>query len=440
MTIFAFLDRFSKTLPHKICLINGSTAVTYRELSNEVELLASKLASRFNKGEKILVKHAEPIKQLCLLLAASKAGVITILIDPLADEFLIQETMKKAGASCCIDAETKLHAGEVGFLPNISESDIFLGALSSGSSGKPKLIWRDHQSWRRAFPVQSRVFNLSSEDILLIAGSLIYTANLNSCLHLLHEGGTVVISKKAVPRTWIKEIKAQEITAVFMVPTNYRILLNAVKEPMKKVMSLISAGAKMNLNTVEELLKVFPQARFYEYYGTGELGHISYASSVDLQKNPDSVGKQFPGVKIWTENEEIWVESPYLAPDYSPKAGSGDLGFINDEGFLFLLGRKDNVINKGGVKVLAEQVEKVLSLYPGVVEAAVGGLADLIRGEKVVAWIERDTTEITAKELRSHCRKNLPKHYRPQEYNFIDKIPKNANGKVDRKRLKAGLV
>lgn len=435
MLIYDNLKYFSRTQPNKTCLIKGSTAITYKELDSMVNIFSHRMGNWVKKGDAILIKLNDPVRQLIYLLSISKLGAASVLIDPSTPQKLCADLMKKANAYFCIDDDFSLQNNEVKILPEVKAEDLFLGALSSGSTGAPKLIWRDHQSWVSAFPEQSRVFGLSGSDTMFLSGSLIYTGNLNSCLHILYEGGTVVFARNNLSRSWIEEIKGCNISSIFMVPANYRTLLKAAKTPMIHVKSIITAGSKMDIDTVRGLIKYFPEAKVYEYYGASELGHVSYSRTEDLLRNPSSVGKAFPKVNLRIENDLVWVESPYIAPDYKPKATVGDIGKVDKEGYLYLTGRKDNVINKGGVKISPEYVEEVLNSCPGITESAVKGIDEDIRGQKVAAWIVKSSPELTVKDIRAYCRQNLPRHACPQEFYFIEDIPRNINGKLDRNKL-----
>jgi len=439
MLIYDNLKTFSRIQPDKICLINGSTVLTYQELAGKVDSVAYRMANLIKKGDKLLIKLDNAVSQLCCLLGIARLGAAAIIVDPSTPDKMCDDLMEKAGAICCVDDKFCLPEDMVQTLPEVKPEDIFLGALSSGSTGSPKLIWRDHQSWVSAFAVQSRVFGLNGADTLFLSGSLIYTANLNSCLHLLHEGGTVVIAQNSLPRTWIKEINEYNVSAIFMVPANYRTVVRAVETPLKKVKTLISAGAKMDIETVKQLMRCFPQAGVCEYYGASELGHITYSLTEDLLEHPGSVGKAFPNVKVWIEKDLIWVESPYVAPAYKPNATIGDMGEMDEEGYLYLLGRENNIINKGGFKIIPEHVEGIINRCPGITESVVIGIDDQIRGQKVAVWIIKSNSSLTVEDVKAYCRQNLPRHACPQVFKFIEIIPRNNNGKVDRNKLKSSI-
>lgn len=426
----------NESLGNKICLIQGNVQLTYQEFTRQINDLAYRLATELKKGDKVLLKLSNPLDQLLYFFGILKAGGSCIFVDLATPEEICKNLMATHNINIYIDKNFPLPNSKVSSLPESNEQDLFLGALSSGSTGTPKLIWRNHESWVRAFPSQSIIFHLSNTDTLYLVSSLSYTANLNACLHILFEGGTVVFSGNSMPRTWLQEIIDNQVTAIFMVPANYKILLKNIKAPLTQVTSLVTCGAKMDLATVKALVEYFPIAEICEYYGASELGHVSYSKTEDLLERPTSVGKAFPHVTISIEDETIWIESPYIAPNYRPKATVGDLGKLDTKGYLYLLGRKHGMINTSGVKVIPEQVETVLLQCPGISEAVVGGIDDPIRGQKVCAWIVKSKAALTAADIFDFCKAKMRPHHCPQKIIFLDEIPLNQNGKIDRIRLK----
>lgn len=426
-------------LANKYCLIHGNIKFTYKEFTEQVDGLALRLATEVKKGDRVLLKISDPVAQLMYFFGIIKAGGSCVFIDASASEELCTELIGLHNISLYINESFLLPSVAAVRLPDIQPEDIFLGALSSGSTGKPKLIWRDHISWTSAFTHQSKTFNLCSADTLFLVGALVYTANLNACLHMFSLGGTVVIAANGRPRTWLQEIMAYKVNAIFMVPANYKMLIKVFDKPLPWVKSIVAGGAKMDLHIVQQLVEYFPKSGIYEYYGASELGHVSYMATEDLLVNPRSVGKPFPGVKAWIEDDIIWVESPYLAPAYRPRATVGDLGRLDAAGNLYVLGRKNGLINSGGVKIIPEQVETVLCQCPGVSQAVVDGIDDDIKGQRVCAWVVKTNPVLTAVDILSFCRTKLRRHYCPQKIIFVEELPLNTNGKIDKLRLKEEL-
>ena len=249
-----------------------------------------------------------------------------------------------------------------------------------------------------------------------------YTANLNSALHILSEGGTVVFSERLHPRGWIGEIEQNNVTSIFMVPSHYRILVKNMKAPLYEIRSILSTGEKMDKETAVALIKLFPNANICEYYGASELGHVSYINAKEIIRG-NSVGKAFPGVSFWIEDESVWVKSPYLAPEFRPKATVGDLGKLDEQGNLYILGRKNDTINKGGIKLSPLKIEKVLRKHPQILQVMVFGIKHPIKGEQVSAVIVKKYPELTYEKVVAFCRIHLPLHACPQRIKFVESIP-----------------
>lgn len=424
------------SFPAKTCLSWGSQRLTYRQLAEQTDEMACCLATQIKPKDIVLIKLARPLEQLLYFFAVIKAGGICLLADATTSDELCAHLIQSHNIRLCIDSHYTLPAKQVATLPPALPQDCFLGALSSGTTGTPKIIWRSHTSWVSAFAAQSRIFKLSGADTLYLAGSLVYTANLNACLHLLAEGGTVVFASSGMPRTWVQEITDRQISALFMVPANYKRLLSALRVPLPAITSLVTAGAKMDLATLKRLPTYFPSAQICEYYGASELGHVSYLLAEDILAHPAAVGRAFPGVTITIKADQtIWVKSPYLAPAYQPEASVGDLGELDENGFLYLWGRKNGLINTGGVKVIPEQVEQVLLTCPGVVQACVAGVSDALRGEKIYAWLVAPS--LTTAQVLDFCHRQLLPHCHPQRIIFIQEMPLTTTGKIDRQRLRA---
>lgn len=436
MLIHGFMAAAGGEQLHKICLIHGDTRLTYGDFISRTDCLARRLAGRIASGDRVLVRLADPLAQLFYFFAIIKAGGACVLIDAATAADVMASVMERHGLTLCIDEQFQPPATACP-LPASTPEMIFFGAFSSGSTGRPKLIWRDHQSWSSAFIQQSRVFGLDCSSVLYLVGSLVYTANLNACVHMLAAGGTVVFAGSGMPRSWAGEMAACQATAVFMVPANYRRLLPAMPEPLPAVMSVTSCGAKLDADTARRLKRCFPRARIIEYYGASELGHVSYQTADELIDRPGSVGRAFPGVTISIADNVVWVESPYLAPAYRPKATVGDLGRLDADGRLYLEGRLQGLINSGGVKVVPEQVEDVLRQCPGVAEAAVGGIADPVRGQAVCAWLVKSRPDLKSRDVLAFCRGRMFAHCCPKRIIFVDAMPLTASGKIDKKRLPA---
>ncbi|GAB6099891.1 hypothetical protein JCM16358_17700 [Halanaerocella petrolearia] len=435
MLIHETIKQHAQQNPTKACLINGQKKVSYQELNQQVTTIASKLTTLTQLQDKIIIKLANPIKELLYLLGAAKAGLTSVLIDTELPAKNYQNIIQRIDPKIIIDQQFRLPQQKADKLPTVKDDYLFLGALSSGSTGEPKIIWRNHKSWVSAFPHQSELFNLDNSDRLLLVGPLVYTGNLNSAIHLIYEGGTIVFSESNFPNRWLTDIAKHNISALFMVPAHYRILIKRLKEPIQHIKSVVSTGAKLDISTVKQLQHYFPKAQICQYYGASELGHVSYALAEDMIKKPDTVGKIFPEVTAWTKDNLVWVKSPYLATSYQPQATANDLGRIDEDNYLHLFGRADDVINQGGVKVNLNHIKEILTNYPKIDQTAIISLNNQLKGKEVAAAIVKNDTGLTKQQVRDFCQTNLSKSKQPQKILFIKEIPTTKVGKIDYKKL-----
>lgn len=450
MLIFSGIYKNAKEDPSKLCMSLENTKITYGELTKSIDEKAEILSAMYAKGAKVIIKNKNPINTLINFLACSRAGLISIPVDIKMLPITLEKITDMINPCCIIDDEFMYNNCEKQgikkheikdftkegrfLLQGVKDTDIFLGALSSGTTGHNKVIYRDHISWTSAFKYQSEIFHISCKDTLFLVGSLCYTANLNSAIHILNEGGSIVFSKSIYPKTWINEIEKNNVSSIFMVPAHYRLFLKELKDNIYNVKSLLSCGDKLDMDTIRTLKERFPKAQICEYYGASELGHISYINFGEDFKI-DSVGKAFPQVEFWIEDDLIWVKSPYIAPDFRPKATVGDIGRIDKADNLYLMGRKNNTINKGGVKILPYNIEKVLNEHPKVIKSFVFGVKHSIKGQEIAAIILPKDNELTVKEIMEYCRKNLESHCYPQKVKIEKDLKLNLSGKIDRSEL-----
>ena len=147
------------------------------------------------------------------------------------------------------------------------------------------------------------------------------------------------------------------------------------------------------------------------------------------------VGKAFPQVKFWLENNLIWVKSPYITPNFRPKATVGDIGKIDGQGNLYVLGRKNNTINKGGVKILPYNIEKVLNNHPSVLKSVVFGIKHPVKGEETGAVILSKDDTLTEKYIREYCKTHLKPYLQPRKIRIVKNFKLNSNGKIDMNAL-----
>ena len=338
------------------------------------------------------------------------------------------------------------------------QQDLFYMGPTSGSTGSPKAILRTHASWIQSFDLMTKLFGMPYR--LLAPGSLAFSATLIAVLHCLHEGGTVYLPSPILQARLAGLMEREAITHAFFVLARLRSILDTAGERRSDLpVTIVTAGDKLDGDTRRRMATLFPDGRLYEYYGSAEMGFVSYMEPETGDSNPDSVGRLCPGVACELRDVHgvpvptgtpgiIHVRSPYQFAGYAhsmPVSPSdwvtvGDRGWFDHAGLLYLLGRDEDQLNIGGAKIFATEVERVLLLHPAVRDAAVAGLSDRLRGQVVgAAIVLADGATTTSAELRRWCRERLPRVGVPRRIWLLPGLPRNTAGKVDRGRLREVL-
>lgn len=306
-------------------------------------------------------------------------------------------------------------------------SNIFQVA-TSGSTGDKKFLQRSFESWNDFFPTQNKIFRVDETSRLFMHGNLEFTGNLNAFASILHAGGTVVTTDKFAPKTWLELIATA--TNIYLVPTKLNLL--ATGNPLKNIRAIFTGSQVLTEAQSLALMKKFPAAEIFLYYGASELNYITHKKiSAENVADVQNLGKTFDGVKIFIRDGKIFVDTPFHVEDFPNPGTVGDCGYINSGGDLIFLGRGEDFINRGGVKIFASTVEQKLLTIAGVEAAAVVKVADKIRGENFLAYVVGTAD-------KKIIRQTLSSAELPREIIFVESLPLNSSGKVDKKILSAG--
>lgn len=296
---------------------------------------------------------------------------------------------------------------------------------TTGSTGAPKIFRRTFESWADFFPTQNKIFRVDETSRLFMHGSLDFTGNLNALLSILHAGGSVVTTDKFAPKTWLELI--ERATNVYLVPAKLALL--ATGKPLANVRSVFTGSQVLTESQSLALLEKFPAAEIFLYYGASELSFVTYKKiSAENAGDVHNLGKPFDGVKIFTRDGLIYVDTSFAVEGVEMPATVGDAGRIVD-GDLIFIGRGEDFINRGGVKIYASAVESKLQSIDGVEAAAVVKVGDKIRGENFIAYV-------VGRADKKIIRQALTPAESPKEIIFVESLPLNASGKVDKNSLK----
>ena len=347
----------------------------------------------------------------------------------------------------------------------VSPEDVVQIAYTSGTESKPKGAMLSHRALMSQY--HSCIFDgrYDTEDVSLHALPLFHCAQLHCFLMpYLYVGATNVIMHKADPLEMIKLIEQYQITHTFAPPTVWIGILNhpEFKNHNHRSLQKAAYGASiMPVEVIKQLAVTFRGLQLWNYYGQTEMGPVAtILKPEDQLLKPGSAGKPVLNVETRLMDDdgrfvpagivgEIvhrsgHVMSGYLDdPEKTSEAfafgwfHSGDLGRFDEDGYLYVVDRKKDMIKTGGENVASREVEEVLYLFPGIEEAAVIGLPDPKWIEVVAAVVvPQRGASIQEKDLISHCRDYLAGFKCPKRVLIVDQLPKNPSGKILKRELK----
>ena len=357
-------------------------------------------------------------------------------------------------------------------LPPTRCIDIDLAALiyTSGSTGNPKGVMLTHLNIISAATSITQYLENKSSDIIINVLPLSFDYGLYQVLMTFKIGGTLVLEKSfTYPFAIIDKILKEKVTGFPIVPTMAAILIQLTgikKYNFDHVRYISNTAAHLPTNHIKMLTEIFPKTKIYCMYGLTECKRVSYLPPDQLAIRPNSVGKGMPNEEVYIVNEkgervgpaevgELVVRGSNIMKGYWDlpeetdnmlKPGlhpwekvlyTGDLFKMDEEGYLYFVARKDDIIKTKGEKVSPKEVENVLYNIPGVAEAAVIGIKDDIFGEAIKAIIVPGDGNILAeKEIKNYCARNLEDFMVPQLVEIRSFMPKTTSGKIKKVGLK----
>jgi long-chain acyl-CoA synthetase len=330
---------------------------------------------------------------------------------------------------------------------------------TSGTTGTPKGVWSGllEPAEAEALVAEEReLWGFAEDDVNLVLSPLYHSAPLRFAMGTALAGGRVVLPGPFDPAVVTEAIRRERPTTMFCVPTHLQRLFahwDEVGVPDLSSYRLVAhAGAPCPVAVKRRLLELFPRGSTWEFYGSTE-GQFTACRSEEWLQHPGTVGRARPGRTLSTDEDgTIWCAVPpharftyFREPEKTAAAwrGSGDdraftvgdLGRLDADGYLYLDGRREDLVISGGVNVYPLEVEQVLGEHPGVDDVAVYGVDDPDWGQRVCAAVVGTVTEA---DLAAYARERLAPPKRPKTWVLLDELPRTLTGKVLRDRLRSG--
>jgi acyl-CoA ligase (AMP-forming) (exosortase A-associated) len=358
--------------------------------------------------------------------------------------------------------------------------DIDMTAIlyTSGSTGKPKGVVLSHRNMVAGAKSVASYLENNADDVLLAALPLSFDAGFSQLTTAFHVGARAVLINYLVPKDVLNALVRERVTGLTAVPPLW-IQLTQLKWPATvtdHLRYIANTGGRMPLETLKQLRAVLPRTRVFLMYGLTEAFRATYLPPDEVDRRPDSIGKAIPNAEILVLREDgtpcapnepgelvqrgalvgmgYWNDPEKTAERYRPLPGreaglvqpeiavfSGDTVRMDEEGFLYFIGRRDEMIKTSGYRVSPNEVEEVIYGTQLVAECAAFGVPHPTLGQAiVVVATPRDGTELPAQQLLAACRERLPIYMVPTHVEIRrGALPRNPNGKIDRKALAAAF-
>lgn len=465
----------------QIAIEQGEVALTYAQLEDAVGRRAAHLtALGLGPGDVVGVALRDTVEHVVVLYAVARLGAIVLPLDCRWLDAEKQRVAAHFGARCvlvepgaafpdtrcvAVDAHwlTAL-AGVTPMSPGVDGERGLVMSLSSGTTGRPKGPLLSHAGMLHRFVTHWAELGFGTQTVYVNATPLYFGGGRAFSLSTLYVGGRLVLfAPPYEPTALAQELARRGATATFLVPTLLRRLLACEDAPLaglRGLRTLISSGSAL---TPPERASIRERLcpGFLEYYSSTEGGGVSVLHPQDQAAHPASVGRPVFGVEVQIVDDDhqplpagevgrIRYRGPGMAPGFFNDAAAsedafrdgwfypGDLGTLDNAGFLHLKGRLKDMIIRGGVNIYPQEIEALLLGQDGVADAAVVGWPSREFNEEVAAFVtlSRPVDEAT---LLAVCQRELARYKVPRQIFVVSELPRNSGGKVVKPALVATL-
>lgn len=416
-----------------------------------------------DSGARLLITQSARVAQLGEHLSACHdlRGLVTLDTPPPAPlpvHGLV--TLQEVGAKLELDEQGR------------TEHDLAALLYTSGSTGRPKGVMLSHRNLLAGAASVSEYLALTPEDRLLAVLPLSFDYGFSQLTVAFHCGASVMPLDYLLPNDLRKLIPSHEITVLAAVPTLWQQLAaQSWLAELDTLRVLTNSGGRLPLPVINRLRTALPQAQLFLMYGLTEAFRSTFLPPAELDRRPDSIGKAIPNAEVMVlrpdgtpcaphEPGELvhrgptvtlgyWNDAERTAERYRPipsracglphperAVWSGDRVRMDEEGFLYFIGRDDDMIKTSGYRISPTEIEDVLYASGLVREAAAIGVEDDILGQRILAVVVPESGHLDPDPLLRHCRAHLPVYMVPATVEMVAALPLTPNGKVDRRRLR----
>jgi acyl-CoA synthetase (AMP-forming)/AMP-acid ligase II len=484
--------------PDKVALGESGRELTYARLAERITRVANLVHAGLGlrHGERAAVLSANCLEYIEIVCGMAEAGVAAATIGPTAAAPEIRFICEDSGArvmfvSAALEGaaraaapptverfvvigpgyEALLAEAATSLCPvEVTEADIFSVPYTSGATGRPKGVQLSHRGRvLSAFAMAAEHRCYTPRDRAVATTPMFHGAGFLMALTPIWFGGQVEILPRFDIESLMGTITRMQATSAYIVPAHFAALFalpeaTRAKWDMRSMQAAISGTAPLAQSLKERIVGYFGEGKLFERYGTTETSIATSLGPADQLRKVACVGLPYPATHVRVCDEagqvvprgeagELWVASPYMFSGYlnlpeATAAGqrgdwfvTGDVAKQDEEGYVYLVDRKNDMVISGGENVYPREVEEVLLAHPAVAECGVTGAPHPYWGEAVTAFVVvRPGMNVATDALLARCREQLSRYKVPKEIRFVPALPRNSMGKVLRRELRASLA
>ena len=472
-TIDKFLENSSMTYPDKLALIDENSKLSFLDLKNKVEKFTSFL-NQFDEKSVVSLLFDNTSEFVISYLGVINSGCIAHLIPTGTSQSNLNQQILSAEPTLIVSSDShfsKIKDTELKNLEKlkfsqvkessseprtISPHDYAYLIYTSGTTSSPKGVPISHSSCNFSTKNIAKTLQYSSNDVDLLPLPMSHSFGLG-CLHTsLYVGSTLVLQKNPTIENILDSIKKYETTTLAAIPSTLSNIISNSRTDSLNILSnlrlIITNSTFFPPQTIRKLKTFLHTGMVATYYGLTEASRSTFMIFSD-DKKIESVGKPSDGIEIKINSKdandtgEIWIRGLNVIDNYwkkeyqENKSGdwlkTGDLGKFDNDGFLYILGRVDDLINISGEKVYPQEIERIVKVLSGIDEVVAVPMKHKSFGQVVKLFVKKSpNSEITSSIILTHCIKNLERFKVPAKIEFVEDFPRTDYGKIKRFMLK----
>ena len=484
----------ARRLPRKHAVVDGEHTCTYEVLADRARRMAGRLCQRgIQTGDRVAIYLDKSLSSVVALYGTWTAGAIAVPVNEGLRTRQLEHVVRHSGARIVVSHPRNLARiapaalADAAFLhaddeledplwqPHEREGGREPAALlyTSGSTGLPKGILVSHENLLAGTRIVAGYLEIQEDDRILAVLPLSFDYGLNQLLTAIDRGATLFLQRSPLPGDIHRALVRHRITGLAGVPPLWIQLLGG-RSPLNQdrlpdLRYITNSGGVFPTDLVAHCRRLLPATRLYLMYGLSEAFRSTYLPPDELDRRPGSMGRAMPETEIYVLDERgrpcapdevgelvhagptvalgywrdpeataaVFRESPLAPPGSSERVVySGDLVRSDDDGYLYFVGRRDQLIKCQGFRVSPDEVEETLHSSGLLAEVAVCGIPDPNLGQAIVAHVvPRDPAAFTEESLLGFCRREMPAYMVPRAVRTHVSLPRTPSGKLDRKAL-----